>query len=311
MSDPTTESPSQKLKGITLGGFGHLLDEKEQKNLLFYVAIGIVLVELAITVVAIAYAISTGEQTPGGMIRFRFPWMAYLVSVVVVPALIMLIVHMIGMSFSRNLHGDTTPEPEVDERVPEKLRALYSLIRGAPTVILLIGLVGVGLVLYYVDGVVSMLLRIGNSVETIAPWVTGGLVVAWCVGYVGRMWFLYRTRRMEEEYAYRRDVLERTGLIILDSGRPMLPSEAAATQGVHQIAPQLAIDVSSAPAGTAPAAHADIVDADIVDPASDDAPRQNTTPSAAADVSTATVTTAADTEPTATPAPPKSSPPQA
>lgn len=201
---------------FNLGSLGAMLNEKEQKSLLFYISIGIILVEFAVTVGALIYGIANSQQMPNGMIRFSFPWAGYLVSVVVAPVIVMLLVNLIGLGFYRAVHGEPILNEEQAQAVPERMQVFFSLVRGAPTIILLGGIIIVGAVLYYLDGVMTFLLKLGDSIETIVIWVTVGLVVAWSLSYFARMWFMYRTRRLEEEYAFRRDVLERTGMVILD-----------------------------------------------------------------------------------------------
>lgn len=230
-----------------LGSLGSLLSDKEQKSLLFYISIGIILVEFAVTVGALIYGIANAHQQPNGMMRFSFPWAGYLVSVVVAPVVVMLLVHLIGMGFFRAVHGDPVLDEEQMKEMPERMRSLFSLVRGAPTIVLLGGIIVLGAVLYYLDGVMTFLLKLGDSVETIAIWGTVGLVVAWCVSYLARAWFMYKTRRLEEEFAFRREVFERTGMVILDQ-KAMLSSELPRQGGLREL-PAGTVEVL--PAGTA------------------------------------------------------------
>lgn len=200
----------------SLGGFGMSLSDKEKKNLLTFLSIGVILVEFAVTIAAVCYGIINSQKLPDGAIQFRFPWIPYAVALVLAPVAIMLVVNIIGMGFNRFFKGDPVMDEEQMRYVPERLRRLISLSRGLPTIILLGGMILLGVALYYLDAVIQMLLRIGDHVEVIAPWVMAGLVAAWCLSYLVRMWFLYKTRRMQEEYAFRREVLERTGIVIVD-----------------------------------------------------------------------------------------------
>ena len=218
------------------------------------------------------------------MMRFNFPWAGYLVSVVIAPVVVMLLVNLIGIGFYRAVHGDPVLDEEHIKDMPQRMRTIFSLVRGAPTVVLLGGILILGAVLYYLDGVMTFLLKLGDSVETIAIWATVGLVIAWCLSYFARMWFMYKTRRLEEEYAFRRDVLDRTGMIILDQksmlGRDapqlalgglrelpagsveVLPSSTSGSAGAGN-APETGN--ASATAGVAATAAADQADGDVVD----------------------------------------------
>lgn len=217
-----------------LGSLGSMLNEKEQKNLLFYLSIGIIIVEFAVTVGALIYGIANAHQQPNGMMRFSFPWAGYLVSVVVAPVVVMLLVNLIGMGFYRAVHGEPVLDEEQMKEMPQRMRSFFSLVRGAPTIVLLGGVLVLGAVLYYLDGVMTFLLKLGDSVETIAIWGTVGLVVAWCVSYLARAWFMYKTRHLEEEFAFRREVFEKTGMVILDQ-KAMLSSEVPGRQGMREL----------------------------------------------------------------------------
>ena len=102
--------------------------------------------------------------------------------------------------------------------------------------ILFAGFVLMCAAIYYLDGVMSLLLKLGENFHLVAIWVVGGFAVAWMVSYVVRAWMHYKTKQMEAEYAFRHEVLERTGMVILDTKHApttelrMLPRSPAASQ---------------------------------------------------------------------------------
>ena len=217
MDNPQDKATSEaKGDHSTLAGFGLSLSDREKKNLLTFLSIGVILVEFAVTVAAVCYGIINSQKLPDGTTQVRFPWIPYSVALILAPVAIMFVVNIIGMGFTRFFKGEPAMDEENLRYMPERLRRLVSLSRGLPTVILLGGMILLGVALYYLDAVIQMLLRIGDHVEVIAPWVMLGLVAAWCLSYLVRMWFIYKTRRMQEEYAFRREVLERTGIVIVD-----------------------------------------------------------------------------------------------
>ena len=198
--------------------FGKAFTEKEQKRLFLYLVIGIVLLEMAITVGALVYSITNAVRVPGGMPRFNFPWLGYLVSVVLAPALVMLVIHLLSLGFTRTLEGDAGPASgSGGEAVSGRAGAFFALVRGAPTVILFAGFVLMGAAIYYLDGVMALLLKLGDSFQTVAVWLVGAFAAAWTASTIVRMFLTYKARQMEAEYAFRREVLERTGMVILDT----------------------------------------------------------------------------------------------
>ena len=194
--------------------FGKQFTEKEQKTLFLYLVIGIVLMELAVTVGAIIISITNAQPSSSGVPHFQFPWIGYLVAVVMVPVLAMLLVNLVSLGFSRGARGG---EDVNLEGVPQRMQTFYALVRGAPTVILFAGFVLMCAAIYYLDGVMSLLLKLGENFHLVAIWVVGGFAVAWMVSYVVRAWMHYKTKPMEAEYAFRHEVLERTGMVILDT----------------------------------------------------------------------------------------------
>ena len=208
--------------------FGKQFTEKEQKTLFLYLVIGIVLMELAVTVGAIIISITNAQPSSSGVPHFQFPWIGYLVAVVMVPVLAMLLVNLVSLGFSRGARGG---EDVNLEGVPQRMQTFYALVRGAPTVILFAGFVLMCAAIYYLDGVMSLLLKLGENFHLVAIWVVGGFAVAWMVSYVVRAWMHYKTKQMEAEYAFRHEVLERTGMVILDTKHApttelrMLPQE--------------------------------------------------------------------------------------
>ncbi len=194
--------------------FGRQFSAKEQKKLFLYLVIGIVLVEMAVTVAAVVYSITNAQPSPtGGAPRFRFPWIGYTVAVITVPVLAMLLLHLINMGISRGSAGDE----QALESIPQRIRTFFALVRGAPTVILFAGFVLAGAAIYYLDSVMTLLLKLGEHFHLVAIWIVGGFAFAWTVSYVARTWMQYKTRQMEAEYAFRREVLERTGVVILET----------------------------------------------------------------------------------------------
>lgn len=193
--------------------FGQRFSEKEEKQITLYMVSGIVLAELAITLGAVIHSITNATVGADGTPQFRFPWLGYLVAMLVAPAVILLLAQLVGLVFSRPAGGGQ----DTLENVPPRVRTLYALVHGAPTILVLLAVVLIGAAVYYLDGVLALLLKIGDSFQTIAIWLIGGFTAAWIVSYAVRAAAHYKLRQMEAEYAFRRDVLERTGMVLLDA----------------------------------------------------------------------------------------------
>ena len=202
-------------------------NDRQHRDLLFYLSVAIFFLELVVGVVAFLYGVMHAEPgVNGGPPRFQFPWLVYALAAILTPAGLLLIVHLAGVGLFRSLRGQDQDEAWRQD-LPQRLRKVYAIIQGAPTVVLLIGILMLGAALFYIDGAMTAMLRLGATLEPYLPWIIGGVGGAWCVGYLARTWFTYRTRRMEAEFEFRREVLERTGIIIVDRGSVQLPPGGA------------------------------------------------------------------------------------
>ncbi len=193
--------------------FDGSFSEKERKSLFLYVVVAIVLLEMAVTVGAVVYSIANAERSASGLMRFNFPWIGYLVTVTLVPVLVMLILHLVSLGMNRGLREGG----ELHAPVEGRAATFFALVRGAPTVILFAAFVLMGAAVYYLDGVMALLLKLGDSFGEVAIWVVGALALAFCVSIVARAVFAYKSKQLEAEYAFRREVLAKTGTILLDA----------------------------------------------------------------------------------------------
>ncbi|MBZ2171781.1 hypothetical protein [Nitratidesulfovibrio sp. SRB-5] len=225
------------------GGLGDLLGDQERKYVLAYIVIGIVLVEFLVAIVAIWQGVANVQSMPDGTVRFRFPWGGYLVSVAAAPVVVLLVLQVIALGYTRLIKGDPVLTEAQLRQLPPWLQKMLAAVNGVPTFLLLLGVTLLATVIYYFDKVLGFVIRLGESTEHLVLWVGGGVLAAWCVGYLGRMLFAYKVRRMQEEYAYRREVLERTGMIIVDQ-RSTLAQLPAQGDGMMPRALPGTIDVS-------------------------------------------------------------------
>lgn len=216
MSETENDTQKKSSSPFSPGSLGAVLNDKERKSLLTYIALGIIIVECVVTVVAILHGVTNLQPTADGHMAYSFPWKAYLVAVLLAPIAVMFIIQIIGMGFNRFIHGDPVMSEVDTEHVPEKMRSWIHLINGMPTTILMGGFLFVGMLLYNMDVIINFVLMLGQAAAELAIWISVGLVVAWIISYVSKMYFMYRTRRVAEEYQFRREVLERTGIAIID-----------------------------------------------------------------------------------------------
>ena len=268
--------------------------ESRHKDIIIYLLVAIFLLELAVGGASAIYGIMHAEPVePGGPPLPRFPWLGWGLAALLMPVGLLLILHLSGLLVARTLERPAGGESPAEGQsagqaaatsLPPHVERFYSMVRHAPTVVILLSLLFFGGLLLFVDGLVDTLGRLGGALLIYLPWIVGGLVIFLTVCYVTRQFFLYRHHQMEREYAFRQAVLERTGIILLPDGKTPLevpPSALNALPAADPTSPPtapvagIASDVPPAgPSGPdAPDDAADdIVDADIspAAPADDD-----------------------------------------
>ena len=221
----------------------------EHRDALFYLLIAVFFLELVVGGVAFFYGIMhAAPETPGGPPVARFPWLAWCLAAVLTPVGLLLVVHLAGTWLSRTLAREEAQAAEPDaaqgataeaqEHLPEGLRRFYAMVRNAPTLVVLLGILLLGAVLFFAEGALSALGRAGVALIPYIPWIAGSAAALLAVCFIGHAWFVYRQRRMEEEYAYRREVLERTGMVLMDKSCVALPGpDAQAAPGLPPAPP--------------------------------------------------------------------------
>lgn len=202
------------------------LSEKQRRELWLYIAVSLVAVELLIGVGALLYGFIGGEGEAGQAFSFSFPWLYFAVAAVLAPALILLLTHLADVGLFRVPAGASS-EAEWQKLLPERMQKLYRIIRGAPAALVLLGVIAAGAGLLTLDGAFSAIARFASSLTPYLPYIIGGIAGFASISVLALVWLHYRTRRLIAEYEYRREVLEKTGVIIVDKGSAALPPGGA------------------------------------------------------------------------------------
>ena len=135
------------------------------------------------------------------------------------PVALLLIVHLSGLWVSNTLERERQPgKPGSERMVPKRLRYFYACVQHAPTVVILLGILLLAAARGFVDGMFSAVVAFGAALKPYIPWIAGSIAALLAACYLGRLLLIYRHRRMEQEYAYRREVLEKTGIVLVSKG---------------------------------------------------------------------------------------------
>lgn len=185
-----------------------------------YLLAAIFFLELIVGGVAFFYGlVHAAPELPGGPPVARFPALGWAVAALAAPLFLLLVVRLGG----ELLAGTAGNGEEGAGAVPPRVRSFYAAARNAPAVVLLAGLLGLVAALLLADGALEALKSLWRDLMPHLPWLAGSVCGLLAVLYIAHRWFVYRQRRMEEEYAYRREVLERTGMVLADKSCVCLP----------------------------------------------------------------------------------------
>lgn len=204
----------------------------EHQDALFYLLIAIFFIELIVGGVAFFYGIIHAEpEIPGGPPLARFPWLAWAVASILAPVGLLLIVHLAGSWLSHTLtreeNENAAAKQGKEEHLPEGMKRFYASVRHAPTFVLLIAILLLGAALFFIEGAFAAIMELGKTLVPYIPWIAvsvGGLLA---VCFLVHAIMVYRQRKMENEYAWRREVLEKTGLVLVDKTSIALPQDSA------------------------------------------------------------------------------------
>lgn len=155
-----------------------------------------------------------------------FPWKSFFFAAFVTPLALTFLLGVVVAGFDHYLEGHNpprrgTPVPGSDPQKRSKLDRLNSflfVIRQVPFLLGLLLLIALAGIVYKLD---AILLFLGHAGETTAQYLLiAGAVLLAVSTVVGLLWMIlnYRLRRqtMDYQYQYRKDVVERMGLVILD-----------------------------------------------------------------------------------------------
>lgn len=203
--------------------------QEKNQDALFYLLIAVFFIELIVGGIAFFYGIiHAAPEVPNGPPLARFPWLAWGLAAVLAPVALLLIVHLAGSWLSHTLRREEQPtgEPGASQTdLPEGMRRFYASVRHAPTIVLLLGVLVTGVALFFVEGALAAILELGKTLVPYIPWLAGSAAGLLAVCFIGHAVMVYKQRKMEREFAWRQEVLAKTGLVLVDKASVALPRD--------------------------------------------------------------------------------------
>jgi hypothetical protein len=226
MSERTHDKHSHEA-GANLSNAAHAdqpppaLSEKQRRELWLYIAVAIASVELLAGVMAVVYGFMQSSSATGQR-GFAFPLLYWAATALLLPALILLLVHFADVGLFKTRAGKNSDE-EWQRHLPDRMQRLYRIIKGAPAAVILLGIVALGAGLMTIDGALGLILEFAAALKPHIPHIIAALTAAFSIIVLAVALLHYRTRKLIAEYQFRREVLEKTGIIIVDKDSVALP----------------------------------------------------------------------------------------
>lgn len=182
-------------------------------------------VDFFITVAALCYGIiTTPPRQSGEAVRLVFPWMGWLAAMLAAPAIIIGLAQLVAGRDGQEASPQSEREEAWAGKLPPKALRLYRFFKDAPLFVISLAFIILGATLATIDSAFTFISGVTLALIPYAPYFIGGITI-FAVAIAGlTAWFRYKNNQLMAEYAFRRDVLEKTGIIIVDSsGKSVLP----------------------------------------------------------------------------------------
>jgi len=176
-----------------------------------------------ISIAAVCYGIIvTPPAAPGTIPTMRFPWIGWFAGVLVSTASILGFAQYTAGKNSGE--GDTEAERAWASQLSGNTLKAYRIIKDAPLFMVCSALIALGATILVIDGAFGLVSGIVLALVPYAPYFIGSVTV-FAVAIAALMaWFRHANNKLAAEYAFRREVMKKTGVILLDAkGKAILP----------------------------------------------------------------------------------------
>jgi len=208
-------------------GVASLFDDYEIKDLFRRYVQLLIVVEVLIFLVCWVYQLGLDEvAVTGTPVDVPFPWKAYFLISFIAPVAVTFLVGIVVAAFNSFLYGQRGVP--IFKDIPGGVAGTFARVANfcfqlpfLLTLLLLCALIGA---FYNLGSIMEYLARFGEAAARVALIGLGCVLVAGTIFGVVRMVLNYKLRKKNMEYQYKREVMDRLGIAILDE-RTMIDSQ--------------------------------------------------------------------------------------
>jgi hypothetical protein len=206
--------------GIKRKGVASLFDDYEIKDLFRRYVQLLIVVEVLIFLVCWVYQLGLDQvAVTGKPVDVPFPWKAYFLISFSAPVAVTFLVGIVVVAFNSFLYGQKGGPVFKKNAADETAGKLIKVVNFCFQLPFLLTLLLLGIfigVVYNLGAIMEYLARFGEAAAKVALIGLGCLLVAGTIFGVVRMVLNYKLRKKNMEYDYKREVMERLGIAILD-----------------------------------------------------------------------------------------------
>ena len=206
-------------------GIASLFGETELKSLFKKYLIWMIVIEAFIFFVCWVYQLGIDQFSETGNANIPFPWRTYFLVAFLAPIMVTFLLGVITVAFNKFVYG-TEPGDELGAEGADKrgkVQNVYASLVQLPFLLSLLLLAGLAGAIYNLDSILMFVGRFGEASVKVL------LIVAAAVGVGGtaygliRMVLNYKLRKQTMDYEYKRDVMDRLGVAVLDDRTVITP----------------------------------------------------------------------------------------
>ncbi|MBU4526913.1 MAG: hypothetical protein KUA37_02785 [Desulfomicrobium sp.] len=236
--------------GVKRKGVASLFDDYEIKDLFRRYIQLLIVVEVLIFLVCWVYQLGLDQVAATGTpVDVPFPWKAYFLVSFSAPVAVTFLIGIVVVAFNSFLYGQKRglvfKETSAEGGMGKIARAANFCFQLPFLLTLLLLGIFIG-VAYNIGAIMEYLARFGEAAAKVVLIGLGCALVAGTIFGVVRMVLNYKLRKKNMEYDYKREVMDRLGIAILDE-RTMIDSQGKVLGPKH-------IDVTSSSSAVLPPA---------------------------------------------------------
>lgn len=209
-------------------GFASLFDDYEIKDLFRRYVYLLIVIEVLIFLVCWVYQLGIDEvAVTGKPVDVPFPWKAYFLVSFSAPVAVTFLVGIVVVAFNSFLYGQRGGPVFKEEGVEGALGKIAKIANFCFQLPFLLTLLLLGIligVVYNMGVIMDYLARFGEAASKFLLIGLGCALAAGTIFAVVRMILNYKLRKKNLEYEYKREIMDRLGIAILDE-KTMIDSQ--------------------------------------------------------------------------------------